>query len=102
MTIEHLNDLNFPEKTRSGRVLLDFYAEWCGPCKRLTPIVEELAGELAGKVQFFKVNIDDCGQICSQYNLTSVPTLVVLQDGKEVNRMIGLRSKDEVKQFIGA
>ena len=102
MAIEHVDDHQFAEKTKSGRVLLDFYAEWCGPCKRLTPILEELAPEVADKCQILKVNIDDCGAICSRFGLTSVPTLILLQDGKEAGRMIGLRSKDEVRQFIAS
>ncbi|MDO5416845.1 MAG: thioredoxin [Lachnospiraceae bacterium] len=81
-------------------VLVDFYADWCGPCKMLAPAVEALAEELAGVVKVGKVNVDECEDIAGQYGVMSIPTLVLIKDGKEVNRMMGLQPKAALRQFI--
>lgn len=80
-------------------VLVDFYAEWCGPCKRLSPIVEEVAKE-EEEVKFVKMNIDNCEDIAIEYQVMSIPTLVVMKNGKEVNRSVGLIDKEQVKELI--
>lgn len=80
-------------------VLIDFYAEWCGPCKRLSPIVEEVAAEET-EVKFVKMNIDNCEDIAIEYQVMSIPTLVVIENGKEVNRSVGLIDKEQVKDLI--
>lgn len=80
-------------------VLVDFYAEWCGPCKRLSPIVEEVAKEEA-EVKFVKMNIDNSEDIAIEYQVMSIPTLVVMKNGKEVNRSVGLIDKEQVKELI--
>ncbi len=80
-------------------VLVDFYAEWCGPCKRLSPIVEEVASEET-EVKFVKMNIDNCEDIAIEYQVMSIPTLVVMKNGKEVNRSVGLIDKEQVKELI--
>lgn len=80
-------------------VLVDFYAEWCGPCKRLSPIVEEVAKE-EEEVKFVKMNIDNCEDIAIEYQVMSIPTLIVMKNGKEVNRSVGLIDKEQVKELI--
>ena len=80
-------------------VLIDFYAEWCGPCKRLSPIVEEVAAEET-EVKFVKMNIDNCEDIAIEYQVMSIPTLVVIKDGKEVERSVGLIDKDKIKELV--
>lgn len=80
-------------------VLVDFYAEWCGPCKRLSPIVEEVAKE-EEEVKFVKMNIDTCEDIAIEYQVMSIPTLVVMKNGKEANRSVGLIDKEQVKELI--
>lgn len=80
-------------------VLIDFYAEWCGPCKRLSPIVEEVARE-EKDVKFVKLNIDNAEDIAIQYQVMSIPTLVVIKNGEEVNRSVGLIDKDQIKELI--
>lgn len=80
-------------------VLVDFYAEWCGPCKRLSPIVEEVAKE-EEEVKFVKMNIDNAEDIAIEYQVMSIPTLVVMKNGKEVNRSVGLINKEQVKELI--
>lgn len=99
--MEDIKQADFDAKTQNGKVLVDFYAEWCGPCKRLTPVLESLQPEFEGKVAVVKVNIDECGELCSRFGITSVPTLILLSDGKEVGRLLGLRSADEIRKFIG-
>lgn len=75
--------------------LMDFYAEWCGPCKMMAPIIEELEKEFAGKVTFEKINIDRETDKASQYSVMSIPTFVLEKDGKEAERLIGARPKEE-------
>ncbi len=99
--MEEIKQADFEAKTKTGKALVDFYAEWCGPCKRLTPVLASLESELEGKVSMLKVNIDECGELCSRFGITSVPTLILLNDGKEVGRLLGLRSVDEIRKFIG-
>lgn len=80
-------------------VLIDFYAEWCGPCKRLSPIVEEVAAEET-EVKFVKMNIDNCEDIAIEYQVMSIPTLVVIKNGKEVERSVGLIDKEKIKELV--
>ena len=81
------------------KVLVDFYADWCGPCKRLSPIIEEIAGE-EEQVKFVKLNIDDAQDIAIEYQVMSIPTLVIFENGKEVNRSVGLIDKEKLKELI--
>ncbi len=81
------------------KVLIDFYADWCGPCKMLSPIIEEVSGEETN-VKFVKLNIDEAEDIAIEYQVMSIPTLVVIENGKEVNRSVGLIDKEQVKDLI--
>ena len=81
------------------KVLIDFYADWCGPCKMLSPIIEEVSGEETN-VKFVKLNIDEAEDIAIEYQVMSIPTLVVIEKGKEVNRSVGLIDKEQVKDLI--
>lgn len=80
-------------------VLIDFYADWCGPCKKLSPIVEEVASE-ENDVKFVKMNIDNSEDIAIEYQVMSIPTLVVIKEGKEINRSVGLIDKTRIKELI--
>ena len=96
---------NFDELLNEERpVLVDFWAAWCGPCRSLSPIVDELADELAGKVVVAKCNVDDNQDIAMRYGVMSIPTLVVLKDGKESGRVVGALPKPklvaELQQYL--
>lgn len=82
--------------SRSGNVVVDFYADWCGPCKMMSPVVEELAGELQGKAKVGKINVDENQDLAMKYNVMSIPTLIIFKDGKEFKRFVGVRDKNEL------
>ncbi len=77
-------------------VLVDFYADWCGPCNAMAPVIEELATELDGKAKVGKINVDENSDIAVEYNIMSIPTLIIFQNGKEEKRLVGLRDKEEL------
>ena len=81
-------------------VLVDFWAEWCGPCKMIAPILDELASEYDGKVKVGKVNIDDHQAIATQYGIRAIPTLLIFKDGEVAEQVVGLRSKRDLKANI--
>lgn len=81
-------------------VLVDFFADWCGPCKMMAPIVEELATELEGKVKVGKLNVDENSDIAIEYNVMSIPTLIVFKNGKEEKRLVGVRDKEELLRLL--
>ena len=81
-------------------VVVDFWAPWCGPCRMVSPIVEELSAEYGGKVRFAKVNIDDNETVSSQFGIFSIPTLIVFNDGREINRHVGFAPKEQLRRQI--
>ena len=95
-----LNDDSFEQATKSGVVLVDFFADWCGTCKALVPILDELSSEMSGKAVIAKLDIDQGSNTASKYQVTSVPTLILFKDGNEVGRLVGLREKDDIKAMI--
>ena len=96
------SDLNFQNEVISSKtpVLVDFWAPWCGPCKIVGPIVEELADEYGDKLKVGKLNVDDNLQVSSQYGVMSIPTLMVFKDGQPLKTMVGAQSKDALKKQI--
>ncbi len=81
-------------------VLVDFYAEWCGPCKMMAPVIEELAKEYEGKWKIGKLNVDEAPNMSQQYGIQSIPTLLFFKDGEVVNKKMGAQSKDALKELL--
>jgi thioredoxin 1 len=100
--IKHFTDSEFQNEIKRGVTLVDFHASWCGPCRSLAPVLEQVAKELKGKATIGKVDIDNEQKTAAQFQITSVPTMILFKDGKEVGRLIGLRNGDAVKQFINS
>ena len=92
----------FDTTIANGICFIDFFATWCGPCKMLSPIVEKLADEYAGKVTFLKVDVDKVSDVAAQYGIMSIPTLVMTKDGKTVGTTMGYMPEADLKQFIDA
>jgi thioredoxin 1 len=92
----------FQNQIQSGVTLIDFWAPWCGPCQVQLPIVEELADEVKGKAVIAKVNVDEEGELAMQLGITSIPTLILFKDGNIVEKLVGLKSKQELKTKIEA
>jgi thioredoxin 1 len=100
--IKHATIEDFDTLTNEGLVLVDFWAPWCGPCKMISPILDELAIELQGKVEIVKVNVDENGEIAGKFGIMSIPTLLVFKDGEKVDTIIGFQPKDALKAKIEA
>jgi len=96
----HLTEDNFNSGVGQGLTLVDFYADWCGPCRMLTPVLEEVAKDVAGKAKIAKIDIDQAQRTASSYQVTSIPTLILFKDGKEIGRLVGLRDRETIKEFI--
>ena len=81
-------------------VFVDFWAEWCGPCRSISPVVEELSGEYDGKVDFVKVNVDENGELAQKYNVFSIPTLAIFKNGEVVSQKVGASTKESFQTMI--
>ena len=103
MAVEFTND-NFKEKVldNKGVALVDFWAEWCGPCRLIGPGVEDLSKEYDGKATIGKLNVDDNREIAAQYGIMSIPTLLIFKDGQIVDKHVGVASKGDLKKKIEA
>ncbi len=100
MSVIHVNKNNFSEVISSGKpVLLDFFADWCGPCRMVAPIIEEIAAEHP-EYAVGKVNVDDEGELAQQFGVMSIPMLAVLRDGKVVAQSVGARPKAEILAML--
>jgi len=101
-TVLHVNDQNFQSEVLESEVpvMVDFHAVWCGPCKQLTPIVEELAVEYAGRAKFAAIDIDEAPGVASSHGIMAVPTIIVFKDGQKVQQLTGFKPKPELKKAL--
>lgn len=95
-----IDDENFTQTISNGVTLVDFYADWCGPCRMLSPILEALAGEMSDKLQVAKLDVDHAPKTTSNFQITSVPTMILFKNGKEVNRIVGLKDLETLKKTV--
>jgi thioredoxin 1 len=102
--IETLTDATFDEQVKGSDVpvLVDFWAEWCGPCKMISPVLEEIAQEQAGKIRIGKLNIDDNLDVTRRFDVMSIPTLILFKDGEPQVRLIGAKPKGQLLEEISA
>lgn len=98
--IQVVEEKNFQSAVEHGKVLVDFYADWCGPCRMLTPILEQLAQEMAGQVKVIKIDVDQAQVIASKFDITSIPTLILFVDGQMKGKVVGLKNLQELKTFV--
>lgn len=101
MAIVNVTDQSFKgEVEGQGTVLVDFWAPWCGPCKMIAPVLEELDKEVGDQVKIAKVNVDENPDSASRFGVMSIPTLIVFKDGEPVDKLVGLQSKDALKSVV--
>lgn len=100
--IKHVDDATFDAMIKKGIVLIDFFAEWCGPCHMQTPILETVAKDVAGQATIAKIDIDQNQNTTAQFRVTSIPTMILFKNGVEVKRIVGLRDAETLKEMIKA
>jgi len=97
-----LNEGNFAETIANGVTLVDFWAEWCGPCQMMMPILEELSGVIGDKATISKVNVDENPSLAAQFRVMSIPTLLIFKDGQVVDQMVGVQQASVLKEKLEA
>ena len=100
--VPEITDDNFTSEVleSSEPVLVDFWAPWCGPCRQLTPIVEELAAENQGAVKVTKLNVDEASKVAQEYGISSIPTLLLFKGGEVQQRVVGVKPKDQLQELL--
>ena len=101
--ITEITQQNFETEVLNASVpvLVDFWASWCGPCRMLSPVVDELAEKYDGKVKFGKINVDEQPRLAMNYSVESIPTLLLFKDGRPVNKSVGVVPKSNIEQMLG-
>ena len=94
MSVLHLNAENFDDTISTGKVLVDFWADWCGPCNMLTPVIEEIAQQVSGRAKVAKVDIEEESALAARYRVMSIPTVILFENGVEAKRFVGVQPKD--------
>ena len=98
MAIVHATDQTFETETESGLVLIDFWAPWCGPCKMIAPVLEEIDSEIGDKVKIVKVDVDENQETAAKFGVMSIPTLIVLKNGEVVDKVVGFQPKEALTE----
>lgn len=98
--VVYLDDSSFKNSIASGVTLVDFYADWCGPCRMIAPIIEELSTKFAGKAKISKVDIEKAQEVTAELQVTSIPTIILFKEGKEIKRIVGLRDKETLESLV--
>ena len=101
-TIPVIEEKDFQATIQSGLVLVDFYADWCGPCRMLTPILEQLAQEMIGQIKVIKIDVDAAQNISAQFDITSIPTIILFKDGVQKVKSVGLKDLNGLKSMIAS
>ena len=106
MAVSDVSSSEFQEKVLEGSktkpVVVDFWAPWCGPCRMVSPVIEELSKEMSAQITFFKVNTDEAQEIASQLGIMAIPTVMLFKDGEPVDRIIGATTKNNFKEKLEA
>lgn len=102
MSVLKLTSENYEEEVLKSEktVLIDFYADWCGPCRMMSPIIDEIAEEMEGKIKVGKINVDDNQELAMEYGVMSIPTIVVIKNGQVAKTFIGVREKSEIEEAL--
>ena len=98
--LKHVGDADFAAATASGVVLVDFYADWCGPCRMVAPVLEKMAPKLHGKASIVKINTDEATQTAGRLRITSIPTLILYKNGHEVGRVVGVKGESDLMKWV--
>jgi thioredoxin 1 len=100
MAVVNITDASFKTEVANGVTLVDFWAPWCGPCKMIAPVLDELSEEIAGQAKVAKVNVDENGESAGTFGVMSIPTLILFKDGQPVDKVVGFQSKEALKNLI--
>ncbi|MBD6907531.1 thioredoxin [Staphylococcus aureus] len=100
MAIVKVTDAHFDSKVESGVQLVDFWATWCGPCKMIAPVLEELAADYEGKTDILKLDVDENPSTAAKYEVMSIPTLIVFKDGQPVDKVVGFQPKENLAEVL--
>jgi thioredoxin 1 len=100
MAISHVTDQTFNTEVKEGLVLVDFWAPWCGPCKMIAPVLEEINGEIGDKVRIIKLNVDENSETVRKFGVMSIPTLILFKEGEVAEQVIGFQPKEALSELI--
>ena len=100
MAIVHVSDQDFSQQISEGVVLTDFWAPWCGPCKMIAPVLEEINEEIGDNVKIAKLNVDENQETAGKYGVMSIPTLMIFKDGEMVEQIVGFQPKDQLQSLL--
>lgn len=98
--VPEVSSTEFDDFVKKGFVLIDFFAEWCMPCMMMSPIIDELAGKLKGKIKFGKVNVGETQELANRFNISSIPNFILFKNGKQIDSFVGSMSEDDFEEKL--